>query len=473
MNSVFIGISRIALALAIQILAGCGSGGGGGGSPAVLASIAISPASPTIPLGTNQSFAAVGTLTDGSTEDLTQSVKWSSSDESVLLLNNSTGRVGVANSRGPGSASVTATNGKVSGVTTASVVRRMVKFLYASVSGANIYGFRVDPATGVLSPVPGSPFAPTVGGTSIAVTRDFKFVYGFDNTGNLSGFAIGPDGSLTPVPGSAVPAPSTPVSLVADPSKDLLYVCGNSGDVAVFAIDPVSGVLTLTSSVTVRNAIVGPRADLGAITPDGGYFYGTSGTGPATQQVTAFSTDAVTGALTALSGGPVFTGDDFPETLAIDPAGKFLYVTIGNQYATYSTTVEGFSIDALSGTPTHVGSYMDGFYPRIPISSDSQAAIDASGRFLVVVGNPGGSVFVVSINPSTGALGAVPGSPFGAVSGGGGLVATDPSGLFVYIAQDFPVGISSFAMDQATGALSPIAATSLPGSYVSAIALTY
>ena len=44
-----------------------------------LVSIAVTPANPSIALGTNQQFTATGTYTDGSTLNLTGSVTWSSS----------------------------------------------------------------------------------------------------------------------------------------------------------------------------------------------------------------------------------------------------------------------------------------------------------------------------------------------------------------------------------------------------------
>lgn len=45
-------------------------------SPAVLVSIAVTPAIPTIPLGTNEQFTATGTYTDGSTQNITSTVQW-------------------------------------------------------------------------------------------------------------------------------------------------------------------------------------------------------------------------------------------------------------------------------------------------------------------------------------------------------------------------------------------------------------
>ena len=50
---------------------------------AVLSSIAVTPPNPSISDGTTQQFTATGTYTDGSTQNLTNSVTWLSSNTSV------------------------------------------------------------------------------------------------------------------------------------------------------------------------------------------------------------------------------------------------------------------------------------------------------------------------------------------------------------------------------------------------------
>ena len=74
-------------------------------TPAVLASLAITPVSPMIPVGTSLPFAAEGTWTDGSTADVTASVTWSSSDTSVASVSG-----GLVSGLARGTATVTATD---------------------------------------------------------------------------------------------------------------------------------------------------------------------------------------------------------------------------------------------------------------------------------------------------------------------------------------------------------------------------
>lgn len=84
-------------------------------TPSLLVSIAVSPTDASIPLGTTQVFTALGTFNDGSAQDVTAGVHWSSSDGTVATVSNSTGSQGLATATGLGTVSITATSGTVSG----------------------------------------------------------------------------------------------------------------------------------------------------------------------------------------------------------------------------------------------------------------------------------------------------------------------------------------------------------------------
>ena len=100
------------------LLAGCGCGGG---DEPVLLSIEVSPANPSIALGTTQQFKATGVFSDNTTQDLTNSVTWSVSDEAIASISNDTASKGLAHSRSAGSTAVTATSGSISGSTSLTV----------------------------------------------------------------------------------------------------------------------------------------------------------------------------------------------------------------------------------------------------------------------------------------------------------------------------------------------------------------
>ena len=77
---------------------------------ATLDSIEITPTNPTIGVGTKQPFTATGIYSDASTQDLTTSVTWSSSDTSIASISNVTGNKGLADGMAPGAATIAATD---------------------------------------------------------------------------------------------------------------------------------------------------------------------------------------------------------------------------------------------------------------------------------------------------------------------------------------------------------------------------
>jgi PKD repeat protein len=87
---------------------------------AALVSVAVTPALPSIPLGTQQQFTATGTFTDGSIQNITATVQWSSASPAVATISNLLTN-GLATSAGVGTTLITATSGMISGSTTLTV----------------------------------------------------------------------------------------------------------------------------------------------------------------------------------------------------------------------------------------------------------------------------------------------------------------------------------------------------------------
>jgi Domain of unknown function (DUF4082)/Bacterial Ig-like domain (group 2)/Bacterial Ig domain len=73
-----------------------GNNGTANFTAATLQSIAVTPASPTIQAGSTKQFAATGTYSDGSTQDVTTQVTWSSSNTGVASVNSSGLATGIA-----------------------------------------------------------------------------------------------------------------------------------------------------------------------------------------------------------------------------------------------------------------------------------------------------------------------------------------------------------------------------------------
>ena len=102
----------------------------------------------------------------------------------------------------------------------------------------------------------------------------------------------------------------------------------------------VTGILT-----EVDTAVAGVEPKSLAVGPSGRFAYVTNNT---SNNVTTFSIDSVTGALTEV-GTAVIAGSA-PRSIAVDPAGRFAYVANFD-----SNDVTTFSIDSVTGALTKVG----------------------------------------------------------------------------------------------------------------------
>ena len=88
---------------------------------ATLSSIQINPGAPSVAVGLNQQFSAIGTYSDSSTADVSSVVTWTSSSTTVATISNSTGTKGLALAKAQGTSTITAAIGGVSGAVTLTV----------------------------------------------------------------------------------------------------------------------------------------------------------------------------------------------------------------------------------------------------------------------------------------------------------------------------------------------------------------
>jgi 6-phosphogluconolactonase len=180
---------------------------------------------------------------------------------------------------------------------------------------------------------------------------------------------------------------------------------------------------------------------------------------------------ALNGTLSATPGDPIATGFQ-PRTLTVDPSGGFLYATIPSTSLGASNQVFGYAIDPLTGVLSPIAGS-----PFSAGESPVSAAADASGRFLYVANNAnsadGNSISGFSIYATTGVLTRAPGTPVSAPSSPSSVVV-DPSGQFVYAGLSGPEGVRVFTIDQRTGALTEISGSPFPADgAVLAIASTF
>lgn len=180
---------------------------------AVLSSIAVTPASPSIVAGTGIGFIATGTYSDGSKQDVTTTSTWGSSSTSIASLGALTTQQSV-NGLSAGSSTISATVGSVSGNTTLTVTSP-------------------GPPPPTLSSITVTPSIPTVNVNSLL---------GFKATGHYS------DGSNQDVTSSAIWTSGTPatatVQAAANPQN--VKCIANGTSVITAAVGAVNGNTTLT-----------------------------------------------------------------------------------------------------------------------------------------------------------------------------------------------------------------------------------
>jgi trimeric autotransporter adhesin len=90
-------------------------------TPALLTSITVTPVNPTIANGTTVHLTATGTFSDGTTENLTSQVSWTSADDSIAQVSNVAETQGMVTGLAVGNTPITAALEGVTGSTTVTV----------------------------------------------------------------------------------------------------------------------------------------------------------------------------------------------------------------------------------------------------------------------------------------------------------------------------------------------------------------
>ena len=380
-----------------------------------VSSIAVRPAFVSIPLGDDQQFTATSNLPDGSSQDLTGTVTWSSSDTGVATISNAPGTAGRVTSLALGTTTITASNGTDTSSTTLSIVPPVpgqARFAYVTkFRDATISMYRLDAATGLLTSN-GNDL--DEGGTrSLAIAPDASgnFIYTANrDAGTISVHSVDPRAGLLTPTGAQVSA-ILPWALAADPSGKFLFVANGPGSVSTYAIGP-NGAL----SFVAQTAQAPGGAISVAVHPSGKFVYSANVNA---NSISAYRLDPATGTLTSIPGSPFPTGAN-PQSVSIDPTGRFLYAPNGN-----GQSVSGFLIDTTGGglSTMPASPFPVGIIPM-------WVALDPSTKFAFVTNQADNTVSAFDVNSVTGGLQAAPGSPFSDRVGFGPTQAiVDPLGL--------------------------------------------
>jgi len=329
------------------------------------------------------------------------------------------------------------------------------RFAYVVNRGSNnVSAYTVDPASGTLAPIAGAPFQAGNMPVAIAVDPTGRYAYVVNKTDStVSAFLIDrSSGALTPVTGSPFPSESGPTSVAIDPTNSLVYVTnGAANTLSEYAITAGSGALTAVpgsplptgtspSSVAVapdENVVFVANQSDGTVSVFGGL--GDEGLAPNTVP-------------------PLTTGTG-PASLAID-SSDHLYVA-----NTASDTLSAFGEIFTNRSNAATGSYATG---SAPIS----VAIGPLDNYVYVANQGSNNISAFALDPTTGALTPLVGSPF-AAGNQPSSVAIDPTGAFAYVVNTGSDTVSAYKIDATSGALSPLGGSPfVTGTQPSAIAIS-
>jgi 6-phosphogluconolactonase (cycloisomerase 2 family) len=274
---------------------------------------------------------------------------------------------------------------------------------------------------GSLTPVAGSPFASGTGNFALEqplIDPSGKFLYvPEDSPGQVLGFNIASNGTLTAIAGSPFLAAGQDERLAITPDgKFLLVADANNTDLAgptltIFSVDPSTGVLTTSASSpffldSVPSSI--------SITPSGSFVYVASAEA---NDIDGFSIDSSAN-LTRLTGLPIISGIN-THSISITPDGKFLFAANNGELdAGLNGNVSAFSINATTGALTAVAKS-----PFTAGSNPKEVATDPSGKFLFVTNEDGDNMSGFKIG-RTGKLTKIKKSPFATNVGSEGIAIT-------------------------------------------------
>jgi len=258
----------------------------------------------------------------------------------------------------------------------------------ADIAAALVHVYSINTTTGALSEISPSPYP--VAGEPHAVAFDpsgkFMYVVG-EQFGNIAAFTVDANGVLSTVPGSPFAFGGlVPNSVVVNSTSQFIYVA-DVHNIYTFTINASTGAPTLASSVT------GPTQPDGlALDPAGSLLYAV---GAGSNSIESYTINSSTGALTPAQSSPMALQNG-AFAIAIDPFGKFAY-TSENDQSVVAYTLQRGAFTHIATYPGALGSLQlaidpSGSFLYAPQTGNennlSGFLVNASGELSAVPGSP-------------------------------------------------------------------------------------
>jgi 6-phosphogluconolactonase (cycloisomerase 2 family) len=366
-------------------------------------------------------------------------------------------------------------------------------YVYApSNTTGSIAAYGVDYQSGVLTQINGSPFPSQLTNPVTLVTHpNNKYLYLIGGTQNaeVEEYAVGTDGKLYGSNTYNITG-TYPTAAAVDTTGKFLYVTYQyqkaytpvsvgPGGLTIFPINTDGTLGTAVNvnlgmnpaAVAVSAVTCAPTAALGSTNPACTGTYGAGNQNvfvyvvdQGDQSVIVFAQNVATGALTATGGSActaatpsTCTGAKAgvtPSAIAVDPTGRFVYVTdkTSNEVIGYSTAnTSNGTLTPLVSSPYTTGSFPVGL------------TIDPRGDYLYTANYNGGSVSGFAINSSNGSLGSIASASGFSTKTGPTCVTIEPAlGIYLYTSNYLDGSISGGQLSANTGQLTGVVDSPFP-----------
>ena len=339
-------------------------------------------------------------------------------------------------------------NGSPTPTSTITTSPSVGNFLYSSnLADGKVGVFTRNVNTGVLALVGPAGAGSNNGPMGIANGPSAKFLYVANSAdNNIRQYKINTTtGKLAKIGAGTVAAGSSPQWIAVTPNAQFAFaINAGNGTITPYTVDTTTGALTANGTAFSSVLLKKPAAAVAS----NSWLYVTDATkGTIVSFPIGASGTLAVGTTTALGGSAV------PGPVIMDPTGQFVYATDQNSGLVYYFTV-GTGVLTLAASPYTASTAGE--------AGLAFATTPLNNNFLYVANQlaatPSITGFLVN---GDGSLSLLSGTPFPDISLGQPTgVVVDPTGSFLYVANQSKGTISRFTIDPTTGALSAGAAIS-------------
>ena len=452
-------------------------------------------------------YAATGLFSNGTTQDLSNTATWSSSDTAVATVSSS----GLASGVGLGTTNIGASFKGVSSTAEPLAVDQLNSISVSPNPAAVLLGSTVQFAAA-------GNFTFAAGGTGdLDVSSQVTWassnpdVATIDSTGNATAVTVGSTNITATSCGGTVGTavltvnPTAPQTLKLTPAAPIIAngttvlftalellsdgttkpltgaVTWSSGTTTTATIDPNTGValgvglgfstitateagtgFTGTATLTVQ-AAAARFAYIGNLQGNG------SGTALGSGTISGYTVDVTGATLTPLTGSPFNASN--PQQVLIHPSGDLMfYINASSQIVT--NFVDSQDCASPSCIPPRFAGELT-YSNRAPSTAGTGGTnvgvIDPLGRFIYVI-EDSGTIYGYSIaqtqtqstNGVLTMIGTVPYTDATLTAGTPSWVMTDRAGKYLYVVNATGNTVSEFSIDQSTGAIHPLGTPTIP-----------